>query len=71
MVADGKSVEGVTWDKVDQLNADHAQKSDGITKDETLNLLRRNSAAAAAAIRSLMTRISIRPLLFHSTLMLH
>jgi hypothetical protein len=53
MVADGKSVEGVTWNKVDQMNADHARKNDGITKEETLNLLRRNSAAAAAAIRSL------------------
>jgi hypothetical protein len=53
MVADGKSVEGVTWDKVDQMNADHAQKNDRTTKEETLNLLRRNSVAAAAAIRSL------------------
>jgi hypothetical protein len=53
IVADGKSVEGVARDKVDQMNADHAQKNDGITKEETLKLLRRNSAFAAAAIRSL------------------
>jgi hypothetical protein len=35
------------------MNAEHARKNDAVTKWETLDLLARNSAAAAAAIRSL------------------
>ena len=53
MVADGKSVEGVTWDKVDQMNAEHAKQHASVTKEAALMLLRKNSAAAAASIRSL------------------
>ena len=53
MVADGEPVEGVTWDAIDQMNAEHANRHAGVTKEEALTLLRRNSAAAAAAIRSL------------------
>jgi hypothetical protein len=52
-LAGGKPIEGVTWDVVAKINADHAQEMDGVTKDVALDLLRRNSAAAAAAIRAL------------------
>jgi hypothetical protein len=49
----GQPVEGVTWDLVHDMNAKHARELDAVTKEEALELLRRNSAAAAAAIRAL------------------
>jgi hypothetical protein len=49
----GKPVTGVTWELVHQMNAAHATNNDGVTKEAALDLLRRNSAAAAAAIRAL------------------
>jgi hypothetical protein len=52
-VAEGQAIAGVTSKNVDEMNAEHAQKQDGVTKEEALQLLRRNSAAAAAAIRDL------------------
>ncbi|HET6796751.1 MAG TPA: DinB family protein [Gemmatimonadales bacterium] len=52
-LAQGKPVTGVTWDVVNELNARHASEHDGVTKEEALDLLRRNSTAAAAAIRAL------------------
>ena len=52
-LAAGNPIEGVTWDVVAQVNAEHAAKNDGATKEATLELLRINSAAAAAAIREL------------------
>ena len=52
-LAEGKPVEGVTSEVVDQMNAGHARENDAVTKEATLELLRRNSAAAAAAIRAL------------------
>jgi len=52
-LAGGKPVEGVTMDVVNQMNAEHAREHDAVTKAETLELLARNSAAAAAAIRDL------------------
>ena len=52
-VAAGKAVDGVTSDVIDAMNAAHAVQHDGATKAETLELLRRNSTAAAAAIRAL------------------
>jgi hypothetical protein len=52
-LAAGKSVEGVTWDDVHKLNANHAKENDAVTKEAALELLRRNSTAAAAAIRAL------------------
>jgi hypothetical protein len=52
-VAGGNPVAGVTWDAVDEMNAAHAKEHDGVTKEEALDLLRRNSAAAATAIRAL------------------
>jgi len=52
-LASGKPVEGVTWGAVHEMNAGHAKEHDAVTKKATLDLLRRNSAAAAAAIRAL------------------
>lgn len=51
-IAEGSPV-GVTWDVVHQMNAVHAKEHNAITKGETLDLLRRNSVAAAASIRAL------------------
>jgi hypothetical protein len=53
VLAQGKPVEGVTPADVDKINAAHAKQFDGVTKEEALDLLRRNSTAAAAAIRAL------------------
>ena len=47
----GKPVAGVTWAKVHELNAEHARTNNSVTKQAAIELLRRNSAAAAAAIR--------------------
>ena len=52
-IAAGKPIEGVTSADIDAMNAKHASDHDAATKDEALDLLRRNSAAAAAAIRAL------------------
>jgi len=52
-VAKGEAVEGLTMDVINKMNADHAKKFDGVTKEETVELLKQNSAAAAAAIRLL------------------
>jgi len=50
-IANGKAVTDVTWEVVADLNAQHAQEQAGVTKDATLELLRRNSREAAAAVR--------------------
>ena len=52
-LAAGKPVVGVTMDDVHKMNATHAIENDAVTKGATLELLRRNSAAAATAIRAL------------------
>ena len=52
-VAEGRPVVGLTWDDVHAINATHARENDGVTREEALELLRRNSADAAAAIRAL------------------
>ena len=52
-LAKGEPIEGVTADVVNKINAEHAKKFDGVTKEETIELLKQNSAAAAAAIRAL------------------
>jgi hypothetical protein len=49
----GKPIEGVTWDVVAGMNAAHAKEFDGVTKEAALELLRKNSSAAAAAIRAM------------------
>jgi len=53
LLAKGEPVAGVTSATVDEINAKHAKDHDGVTKMEALEALRRNSAAAAAAIRAL------------------
>jgi hypothetical protein len=53
LVASGKAIEGITSENIDQINAKHAAEFSGATKAEALALLRRNSAAAASAIRAL------------------
>ena len=52
-IAAGNPVTGVTMDNVHEMNAGHSKEFDAVTKDVALDLLRRNSAAAAAAIRAL------------------
>jgi DinB superfamily len=52
-LAAGKPVTGVTWDVVNEINAAHARENEAVTKEAALDLLRRNSTAAAAAIRAL------------------
>ena len=51
-LAAGRPVVGVTWDLVNELNAKHAEEYHAVTKQEALDLLRKNSTAAAAAIRA-------------------
>jgi hypothetical protein len=53
VLASGKPIAGVTWDAVHGINAKHASEHAAVTKEEAIDLLRRNSAAAAAAIRAL------------------
>ena len=53
VLAAGDPVTGVTSADVDAINAKHAKDQDGVTKEEALEALRQNSAAAAAAIRAL------------------
>jgi hypothetical protein len=51
-IASGKAVTGVSLEVVAQLNAKHAQDQAGVTKAAALELLRRNSREAAAAVRA-------------------
>ena len=52
-VAKGDPITGVTMDAVHTMNAGHAKDNENVTKAQALELLRANSAAAAAAIRAL------------------
>jgi hypothetical protein len=51
-IASGKRVEGVTWAAVADINAKHAQEQAGVSKQAAVELLRRNSRAAADAVRA-------------------
>jgi hypothetical protein len=51
-IASGKAVTGVTREGVDEMNAKHASEQAGVTKAAALELLRRNSRQAAAAVRA-------------------
>ncbi|HWO89580.1 MAG TPA: DinB family protein [Gemmatimonadales bacterium] len=53
LLAMGQPITGVTKEVVDRMNADHAREHASVTKAEALELLRRNSADAAAAVRAL------------------
>jgi hypothetical protein len=52
-LASGRPVTGVTMDDIHAMNAAHAREHAEVGKEATLDLLRRNSAAAANAIRAL------------------
>lgn len=52
-IAAGKPIKDVTWETIHEMNAGHAKKFDDVTKAEAMELLRRNSAAAAGSIREL------------------
>ena len=52
-LAKGQPIEGVTGEVVNKMNAAHAKEFEGVSKEETIEVLRKNSAAAAAAIRTL------------------
>ena len=51
-VASGKAAPEVTWEVVAEINAKHAQEQAEVTKAAALELLRRNSGEAAAAVRT-------------------
>lgn len=55
-LAAGNPIVDVTWAAVHELNAQHAKQNGAVTKQAALDLLRENSAAAAAAIRALSDR---------------
>jgi hypothetical protein len=51
-IASGKAVTDVTWEAVAEMNAKHARDQAGVTKAAALELLRRNSRAAASSVRA-------------------
>ncbi|MCE7988372.1 MAG: DUF664 domain-containing protein [Caldilinea sp. CFX5] len=53
-IAGGQAIAGVTWDAVADINAKHAHEHAEPDRRETLQMLRQNSAAAAAATRALI-----------------
>jgi hypothetical protein len=52
VLAKGQPIAGVSWDDVHAMNAKHAQENDAVTRQQAIELLRTNSAQAAAAIRA-------------------
>ena len=52
-LARGQAIVGVTMDAVHEMNAAHAREHHDVTKEAALDLLGRNSTAAAAAILAL------------------
>ena len=50
-IASGQAITEVTWEAINQMNAKHATDQASITKEAALELLRRNSQDAAAAVR--------------------
>src|SRR5436190_17376773 len=51
-IARGQAITDVTWEVVAQINSGHAREQAEVTKANALELLRRNSHAAAAAVRT-------------------
>jgi hypothetical protein len=51
-IASGNAVTDVTWEAVVRLNAKHADDQAAVTKEAAIELLRRNSREAAAAVRA-------------------
>ena len=52
VLASGKAIAEVSWDAIDQANAQHAQGHATVGKEETLELLRQNSKVAADSVRA-------------------
>ena len=52
VLANGQPVEGVTWAVIAEMNAKHAHDHAAASKEQTIALLRSNSAAAAKAVRA-------------------
>ena len=50
-LAKGEAIEGVTPEVVNKMNAEQAKNYDGVSKEETIELLKQNSTDAAATIR--------------------
>ena len=51
-IASGKALMDITWAAVADINANHAKDQAAVTKAAALDLLRKNSREAAAAIRT-------------------
>lgn len=52
-LANGQPISGVTMDVIHDMNATHARENAGVTREDTVALLREASAAAAQAVRAL------------------
>jgi hypothetical protein len=52
-IGSGQAITEVTWDAIADMNAKHSADNAGVTKEATIELLRRNSKAAAAAVREM------------------
>ena len=52
-LARGDAIQGVTWNGIADMNAKHATDHSTANRQETVELLRRNSKAAAQAVRAL------------------
>ena len=50
-IASGTPITDVTWDVIAEMNSKHSREQSGVSKAEALELLRRNSRAAADAVR--------------------
>lgn len=50
-IAAGNAVTDVTWEVVAQVNAQHAAEQNDVSREAALELLRKNSAQAAEAVR--------------------
>jgi len=53
VLASGKPIEGVTWAAVADINKKHAHEQANVSKKDAIELLRRNSKAAADAVRTI------------------
>lgn len=51
-IGSGKAPTDVTWEAVAQMNAKHASDNANVTKSAAVELLRRNSREASAAVRA-------------------
>jgi len=51
-IGSGNAITDVTWDVVADMNAKHAAANANVSKSDAIDLLRRNSKEAAAAVRS-------------------